>query len=224
MTQVMQAFSRAATKQGGSSVIDLHAAILRERPDLRGVQPEHPRQGERAHTLFIHDETFKAPQKSLSIADFNVEPETLRRFEGTGLPVPRVVYIGEDSVFYSMTRLPGVPLRSLLETLTPEEERVIASDITGFIIDMARAMPSRDGKFMAHGDLHAGNILVDPETKRLTGVIDFGLIAYFPKGMLMGCMCEPALNKLVTDEYQRRKSELPEIAPAPRLQNRSAAP
>ena len=213
---MMQAFSRAAVKPDASSAVNFHAAILRERPDLWGTMPVSPRQGETAHTLFLGDEAFKAPKRSLAIADFNVEPETLRRFERTGLPVPRVVYIGEDSVFYSMTRLPGVSLKSILETLTPEEEQIIARDITGFIIDMARAMPVRDGKFMAHGDLHAGNILVDPETKRLTGVIDFGLIAYFPKGMLMDCMREPALNKLVTDEYRRRKSELPDITFAPR--------
>ncbi len=72
-----------------------------------------------------------------------------------------------------MTRMKGVPVQSVVR-LTEDHVRCLVKDIVDFSIHLAQSLPVKGETFYMHGDLHGGNVLIDPETKRLTGVIDFG--------------------------------------------------
>lgn len=216
---IRQAFSRAAAKPEGSSGTDFLEAILEERPDLRGQMAYFPgerpdadghAQGGAAHTIFIGDEVFKAPKCAEWTPHCDAECKILQQMEGKGLPVPKLTYVGKKAFFFGMTRMPGVNLSSFEERqFTREEMHMLAGDIADFVIGMAQAFPLReDGKFMAHEDLHVGNILVNPQTKRLSGIIDFGSVNYnyypVPCPLLDG-----DLKRFFDIEYKRRKKQIP---------------
>ena len=85
---------------------------------------------------------------------------------------------------------------------------------------MALALPTRDGCYARHGDLHMGNILADPETKELTGIVDFGKIEYREKAHLAAGQQRgfdktiDGFYKIIELEYERRKDEIPDLRPA----------
>lgn len=158
-------------------------AILQERPELQGEMAYFPGQGRMAYTVIIGDEVFKSPASRFSETPAEAAA-SLRALEGAGLPVPRVTCVGKRYPFYAMTRLPGVILDSAVSALAPAQKEALAEDLTDFLFGMARAMRRMAAgrlEYGMHNDLHGGNILVDPATGRLTGVIDFGPVYYFPE-------------------------------------------
>ena len=215
---IRKAFKRAAIKPEGTSGVDFVEAILRERPDLRGQPVSFPTFGAVAHTVFIGNEVFKGPKEDWGIPGFDREYKVLQKLDGKGLPVPKVTCVGKEFIFFGMTRMPGVPLgKDFCDRLTGEEQRALARDIAGFMIDMALALPARNGEFALHKDLQYHNILIDPDTKRLSAIIDFGKADggdYAPKDSLPDhirpCMGEPFI-KMCREEFALRKSELPDI-------------
>lgn len=158
--------------------------ILDLRPDLANEMVYFPEQGGLAYTVFIGDEVFKAP---LSAPDFlfSQEAANIKRLQGRGLPIPQVTCTGRD--FYGMTRLPGVTLRSVEGKLSQAQREAVAGEIVDFIHGVAQAA-RRDSpqgtEYGMHGDLHGNNILVDPQTGRLTGVVDFGHFEFLLKERL----------------------------------------
>jgi hypothetical protein len=224
---VRLAFNRAAAQQEGSSGIDFLEAILRERPDLREETAYFPGhmytandnngtatghfQGNCSHVVFIGDEVFKGPTELLlkrGESFFDEEYKTLKRFEGKNLPVPRVTYVGKETVFFAMTRLPGVQLpEDFMSRFTSEEVHVLADDLAGFITDTAEAFPQNDsGAFMQHFDLQPKNILINPDTKRLTGIVDFSRVEYSSGAPGMRHFFEDTqLNRLIYSNKRFRK-------------------
>lgn len=219
---IRHAFSRAAAKPEGSGGIGFLEAILRERPDLRGKTAYFPAQGNRAHTVFIGNEVFKGPNGLLKSVFFDEEHQVLKQLEGKGLPVPKVTCVGKEAVFFGMTRLPGVELGAdFRDRLTVDEQCVLAKDLVNFLVGMACALPVQERLFAVHDDLHAGNILIDPETKRLSAVIDFGFVTYAPKDSLfeyvkagpVAVLAGDVFNQTLRDEYELRKAGLPDAHP-----------
>jgi aminoglycoside phosphotransferase (APT) family kinase protein len=207
--------------KGASDSNDLLAAILRERGDLQKkiekgeVKVNFPwRQGSRAYILFIGGEVFKGPRRRGDIFGLYKEARILKKLKGRGLPVPVITGMGRRSVFYSMTYLPGASLRSVLKNMTPEEKRLLAKDIADFTAGMASALPARGGRYARHADLHPDNILIDPATKRLAGILDFGEIKYHPKQAL-GENCtrhcpDSGLDELIRQEFALREARIPD--------------
>lgn len=212
---IRKAFTRAA-EPGELSGIDFLEAILRERPDLRGQKVSSPGQGGCGHIVSIGNEIFKGPQRirdQAGIDKFDRECRLLRQLEGKGLPVPRVTCVGREFLFFGMTPMPGVvPGENFCDRLTPDQQRALAKDVVGFIVDMALALPPQNGKFAVHNDLHYENILIDPVTKRLSAVIDFGLVAYRSKEEFPSCVRltkDAHFNKMCKEEFALRQAELP---------------
>ena len=102
---------------------------------------------------------------------------------------------------------------SVYQPLTPDQRRVIAADIADFIVGMAAALPMRDGCYARHADLHMGNILLDPRTKMLSGIVDFGEIEYRAKSYL-GLTSNHGFNKIIAMEYALREDRLPDTPAA----------
>ena len=177
---MMHAFTRSAAKPKGWSGNDFHEAVIAERPDLQGQTAYIAGRGAFGFAIFIGGEVFKMPLSRDTLAYFDREIETLRKLEGKGLPVPRVTCVGEKAHFFGMTRMPGVRLTLIAQKMTRDEKLALAEDIAGVIIGLAKAVPPVDGKYFYHDDLNSGNVLVDPQTKRLTAVIDFGSTGYRP--------------------------------------------
>ena len=219
---VMEVFSRAAKRQGDLDEHGFAEAILRERPDLRGQRPFAPGQGAYGHVIFLGGEVFKGPQSLRSktyaevISGIDEEIAVLQLLRGRGLPVPEITCVGRESVFFGMTRLPGQTLGGDFERMYSDaEKRLLAQDIIGFVVDMANAAPLRDGAFLSHDDLSCRNILVDPRTRRLSGVIDFGMVRYcttdmkdHKKGWIPRGGHEPAFMQMLDDEFALRSAEI----------------
>lgn len=218
IVEIGTAFVRALAKlAGGPSREDFLAAILSERPDLCKKTVFFPTQGAAAHTVFIENEVFKGPlMDNRAFRFFNKDCECLQMLMGKGLRVvPEITYIGQKANFYGMQRMPGMVLAGVILTLTPEEKQHLAKDIADFIVDVARVLPRKDGKYARHGDLHPGNILIDPHTKRLTGVIDFGYFQYFSKQNLGRFplrtkifYAQDNFDSMIEQEYENRKAGL----------------
>ncbi|MBU6475338.1 MAG: phosphotransferase [Alphaproteobacteria bacterium] len=210
----MEAFSRAAAKRDEPSGSDFLEAVLRERPDLKGQMAYFPEQGGCAHTVFIGDEVFKGPQGWLLCGSdhsyFDREHELLSQLEGHGLPVPKITCVGKEACFYGMTRMPGVMLSDVLALLGDAETRALAHDIVDCVVGIAEALPPKAGMFACHHDLHTNNIMVDPVTKKLTGIIDFGVFGYAPKEALKNFIYVP-FKSLVLAEYEVAKAKLPDF-------------
>ncbi len=216
-TNLMQAFKRAAAKPEGRMGSDFLEAVLRERPDLQGQRAYFPAQGECGHVVFIGDEVFKGPQdwmlfdyKDQPVGDFDKEHETLSQLQGCGLPVPRVTCVGRQAYFYGMTRMPGVTLTEAFKTMTDKEKRDAAFDIADFMIGMAKALPPQDGMYACQEDLHGNNVLIDPKTKRLAAVIDFGVVSYASREDLARCVSWSPLEFYVRAAYKSKKAALPD--------------
>ena len=186
----MHDFSSAAAEQDGSSKNDFLDAILRERPDLRHELAYFPGQGRRAHTVFIGDEVFKTPKEWYGF-NFDEEYATLQRLEGQGLPVPEVTCVGKEFVFYGMTRLPGNMLTwDALEEMGHKARMDLAKEIAAFCVKLSEAVSEADARnleamapkgyahdderYFMHADLAGRNVLYDPVTKKLSGIVDFG--------------------------------------------------
>lgn len=195
---LMQAFATAAAKPEGPKSDDLLEKIYAEQPRLRALPAYFPgrgpwsaddgtgkgveghRQGNCSYTIFIGDEVFKGPSHTGAVYSFSDEFELLQQLGGADLPIPRVTCVGQDTAFYGMTRLPGVQLsRDFMDTWAPDEINQLAKDMAAFIVGMAEALPEQaGGRKLIHDDLQAKNILIDPETRRLSGIIDFGICDY----------------------------------------------
>jgi len=217
---VREAFSRAAAKPEGISGIDFLEAILRERPDLRelverderegGLRPEFRDEGWCSHVIIIGNEVFKAPKNADFIRDFDKEPALLQEMKGKGLPVPEVTYIGKESVFFSMTKMPGDSLDTLIRKMSMHEMQRLAEDVVDFMIDMAKALKRPPGLFALQGDLKESNIFVDPVTKRLTGIIDFGMATDVPKNYFGPRNTEDGeFRYMINEILLKRRTELP---------------
>lgn len=223
---MMEAFSKAsgarAEELGGGLVSAIHA----ERPALKGLTETFTEAGKTSYTLIIGNEVFKGfrlnksarqaqseesfeKEKNKRFAAFMTEIETLRALEGSKLPVPKVTCVGENALFYGMTLEPGVVLGDVFKSFTPQQRSQLARDIAKFIMEMARALPAKDGNYAKHADLHHHNILVDPQTKRLTAVVDFGRILYLPANRLASTAVDDIeFNNMVAQEFERRKARL----------------
>lgn len=223
-----EAFSRAGTKPQGSSGIDFLDALLRERPDLQGETAYFPEQGQKAHTVIIGNEVFKGPRRADGECrdDFETECTFLRALEGSGLPVPKITTLGKDFLFLGMTKVPGIMMPSVFShELTAAEETLLARDLIDFVVRMAQALPPQDGKFALHDDLWNANIMIDPETKRLAGVVDFGKVAYKTANQWapMYDFEGSDFYDMMQREFERRKAELPGTQPPQRQAHPSSA-
>lgn len=216
---IRRAFNRASEKQDSGNSIDILEAILQERPDLKDTPAVFPSQGQKGHTVIIGDEVFKGPQRSSGECrdDFDTECRTLKDLEGKELSVavPRITTEGKDYLFFGMTRVPGETLNhDYQSTMTKEEQQQLAKDLINFVIEFAHAMPTKGNKFAMHGDLWHANIFINPETKRLSGVIDFGIVKYVTPGEWkpMYDFAGQPLQKMLQEEFDRRRSDLPGAA------------
>jgi aminoglycoside phosphotransferase (APT) family kinase protein len=114
----------------------------------------------------------------------------LRRLQGRlSLPVPNPTLKGQDAVtgelsWMGYALLPGEPLwDEELEVLGEADQRQVALQLAGFLHAL-------------HGDFGGGNILYDPATRRVTGVIDFGGVALGDPAVdiaALSCYGEPFL-------------------------------
>ncbi len=219
--QLMKVFSRAAGKPelSGGDFLD---AILRERPDLKGKTAYAPQQGAFAYTLVFENEVFKAPRRPWHIRnmkkyvrEFDREADVLQALEGKGLPVPRVTCRGRHAVFYGMTRIKGAPLESLYDKLSQDELQTLAGQVADFVVAMARKLPrSKDGLYAMQGDLKEANILINPKTKKLTGIVDFGLTCYVTKDDLTARWTRNLpFREMINAALAEKKSVLPDSPP-----------
>lgn len=214
-TGLMKAFSRAAERPELSDC-DFLEAILRERPDLKGKPAYFPAQGQFGFSIFIGNEVFKGPRANVA-RWFDNESDMLQLLQGRGLPVPEVTCVGKESYFYGMTRMPGVTLETELPHMTFGQKQALAEEVSDFMIKMARALPRHDGLYATQGDLREGNILVDPETKKLSAVIDFGLAEFVPKEMLRANhMRFATFRMLVEGLLEKKKAALRDSPPEAR--------
>jgi hypothetical protein len=181
---MMHAFKKAAARGHEQSAFSFLGAIENERPDVKSKLVALSSHHGLAQVAMTEDEVFKGPAERISIDAFEEEIERQQTLAKAGLPVPSVTFIGKDTVFFGMKRMPGVELASVFDTLTDQEKRNIAKQVATFVVDMALALPQKDGQYARHEDLHMGNILIDPATKKLTAVIDFGQVSYRSKLML----------------------------------------
>jgi aminoglycoside phosphotransferase len=214
----MNSFAKAAVVMDGASGVDLVEAILRERPDLQGQPVTFPEQGLNANTVFIGNEVFKGPPNKWARDGFDKERRILKQMEGKGLPVPKVTYEGKDFLFFGISHTPGVVLgENFAPRLSLEEQRNLAKEVIDFVIRMAKAFPGKNGEFLMNDDLHYNNIMIDPATKKLTGIIDFGKVAYRDKNTwaphenLHGYFAD-----MLRKEFNARKAELPDVPVPPR--------
>lgn len=212
---ITAAFNREGEKSEGSSKIDFLEAIRRERPDLREKEPSFPPgQGQKAYTVIFGNEVFKGPKHPYGeyLDDFNTECKYLKLLEGSGLPVPRITTIGKDFLIVGMDLMPGDVMPSVHSSkLTMDEQRTLVKELIDFVIKMAHHLPLQGEKFAMHDDLWNANILIDSESKRLTGVIDFGKVAYkrADEWEPMYDFDGSAFYDMLQKEFNHRKGELP---------------
>jgi len=218
---MMEAFARAAEKREGSS--DFVEAILRERPELQGQKIEYPVQGNNSHVVFIGDRVFKGPRgtniygqrlskEELGAAIDNIDEEAgiLKQLKGKKLPIPEFISVGKESVFFEMTKMPGDVLDKNFEKhWSPEEQRSLARDLINFVINLANAVPQKNGAFLVQDDFGYRNILLRPGAKEFAGIVDFGFATYRTEdewiiyGGHSNNFC-----KMLEAEFDRRKSEI----------------
>lgn len=217
-----EAFNKAGAKAEGTGKTDFLQAVLQERPDLRDKPAFFPTQGQKGHVVIIGDEVFKGPNRPTgeSMDDYNTELATLQALAGSGITaaIPQITTEGKDFVLFGMSRVPGETMGYDYRTkLTTDEQKQLAKDLINFVVEMAHALPEKDGKFAMHADLYYNNIMIDPETKRLSGVIDFGIVKYTTAaGWKPMFDFEGApFYDMLRDEFDRRKSELPGADAAP---------
>lgn len=239
-TRAMHAFAGASAKHSRLSGYAFLAAILRERKDIDldktpayfpgcNDDPERPirdvplveghMQGANSLVIFIGDEVFKTPRHADYMDGFDDERKVLQQLAGAGLPIPKVTHVGQGFVFYGMTRTPGDVLGyKFAPHFTLEEQRDLAKQVVDVVIRIAQATMKENGQFLMHNDLHPENIMIDPATKKLTGIIDFGQMAWCNKNTWA-----PHENTYgyfadqLRREFYVRKSELPNpSAPAPK--------
>lgn len=213
---VMEAFNKAGKKAEGMGQNAFLAAVLLERPDLLGKPEKFPTQGQKGNVVIIGDEVFKGPNRTSgeSMDDYNTELATLKALEGSDITaaVPRITAEGKDFIFFGMTRVPGETMGyDYGSKLSKDEQRQLAKDLINFVVELAHALPQKNGKFAVHDDLYYNNIMIDPETKRLSGVIDFGIVKYKTAGEW-----EPMFDfkgtpffHMLREEFDSRKHELP---------------
>lgn len=162
--------------------------ILEERPDLKGKNFHFPPQGTLSYTVIIEDEFFKKPTNHHNFLApiFNKDAKNILKFKDADFDaLPKIKYISRDKSFYSTTRTAGVMLKDLLPQLTEKEEERLAEDIAKAIIVIAHNMPTNNrNHHIRHGDIKPENILIDPKSKRFTGLIDYGRMIYRPKDKL----------------------------------------
>ena len=240
-TGLMKAFVRSGAKSAGTSSNDLLEAILCERQDLREKMKRGelmafvPAYGNTAHTVIIGDknrnnaEIFKAPRIEDSVFySFYEEADWFEKLRKAGQPVPEVTCRGKQSLFFGMKYVPGVPLVSVLDEMTKKELETLSTDIVNFIIGMANCEP-KNNLVPHHKDLQETNILVDPVSKKLMVVLDFGLVKgergveYVPKlalgqtglakGRVLPASPDKSLMQMIREEYALRKDEVSETTP-----------
>jgi len=168
----MKAYSRyAAEKKKDVNFID---AILSEQPHLKHKKVVVPRQGGLSHTLFIGNEVYKGPSYFAEIDAIDEEISVLKKLSGKGLPVPEVTCQGRDAIYFGMTRIKGIPLHQCKLEISAKQRAQLAEEVVDAMIGIAEALPRENGKYTVHNDLNDTNILLDPKTFRLAGIIDFG--------------------------------------------------
>ncbi len=160
-----------------------HKDVMHEVDGLEGKEVIIPNQGMMSNVIIIGDYVFKGPTNAGTVVYYDQDFQVLQHIAGKGLPSPEVTHIGEKSMFFGMKRIKGVPLYSL-PALKPEEEQDLAKSIADFVVRLARAVPPRNGQYLQNPDINGGNILINPETKRLEGIIDFGDAYYGPLSKL----------------------------------------
>ncbi len=224
-------FNSSAAKPEGSGNRFLEA-ILEERPDLKDRTAYFPEQGSFGYTVFIGDEVFKGPRHSMYIDDigkyvreFEHEADVLQELEGKDLPVPRVTCRGKNTVFYGMTRLPGVGFDGVQYSMTEEQLKNLAEEVADFMMDMAKKLPRGNGLYAMQGDLREPNILVDPDTKKLSGIIDFGMACNVTKDDLVPRWIKNyTFKELVRKALDKKKAALPDSPAGAKSQYRPSDP
>ncbi len=203
-------FGRAAQAPIGSGNKFLEA-VMHERPDLKGQTAYFPEQGCFGYTVFIGNEVFKGPRSAGLAKSFDHEPDALQELEGKGLPVPQVTCRGKQAFFYGMTRLEGVTFESVQKKMSEAELQGLAEEVTDFMIDMAQKLPRKNGLYAMQGDLREPNILVDPVSKKLTGIIDFGMACNVTKDALKPrFVTDEHFRALLNTALDRKKAALPD--------------
>jgi hypothetical protein len=239
-------FEAVATRQEGSSGNDFVDTILNERRKLRGHMAYLPYDGVMSHTARIDGVYYKGAREGRTTdADIDFERRFIEHMGARGVPyLPRVVYVGQQAVFFGTEPVPGVAFEGTVlvtDTRGPfvegyhalvesAEIKNIARGLAGFVVSMARAFTheeatkefglkpklpdleqveqamqkadvrtalgaqlpacqrlvneyieafSQKKPIVMHTDLNLGNCFVDPETKTLSGVLDFGMVKYY---------------------------------------------
>ena len=175
---------------------ELVRAVLEEFPHLSGSVIDVPSQGKQGKTVFIGNEVFKAPSPE-HLSSFEREVCVLVYMQDrTSAPIPSITCVGRETNFFGMQRMSGVKLTSeLAASLEPNETLHLASDLAQFMLDMNRGFSPDDAisfgfptidhyalrtdrqvVAVCHSDLNSNNLLFDLDTRRLSGIIDFGLV------------------------------------------------
>lgn len=155
--------------------------LIKERPDLKGKEVTLPKQGMMAITVIIGREVFKKPKyPNIPILRHKYNDVSfLNTLKDKGLEfVPKLTYTNSNTGIFGMTKMPGEPLTNYIHKLTQKEKHLLADDIATSIIRTTKKLDKKGKAHARHADLHPGNILIDPESKRLTAIIDFGHIEY----------------------------------------------
>jgi len=231
-----QRFEEVATRPEGSSGNDFVDTILNERRKLRGRTAYLPCDGHSSHVARIVGLFYKGAKKGRTTdADTDRERRIVQHMQCRVPYIPVVVDVGEESVFFAVTTVPGVPFEGVVfdkdrhALLEPAEMKNIAKELAGFVASMARAFTDEEATqvfglkperpdldkvrqaindpavkaalgarlpacerlvqeyidafsqkepIVIHADLHMRNCFIDPETKMLSGVIDFGTVKY----------------------------------------------
>ena len=221
----MEAFNKAGEKVESENRNGFYDAIILERPELEGKPAYFPEQGYCAYTIIIGDEVFKAPKKIISERNHEDEilreVEVLKGLEGSGLPVPKLTHVGKNACFFGMERMKGVKIpEDFIETFTKEQLISLAKDISSFTLDMILAFSDKEkftphDKVMVHFDLNLGNLLIDPDTNRLCGILDFGSsreVSFVHSCPSVSCvesnLSYKAFNNLLKLWYEKGKSKI----------------
>lgn len=105
-------------------------------------------------------------QLANDLADFLIELQKTPPFKTAPRPGPHNFFRGASPKIYEQEAL------SEIQKLRPTLQKYALE-----IWELATTSPQKQNDVWLHGDLAVGNILINPKTKRLCGIIDFGGMA-----------------------------------------------
>lgn len=128
MNPLSQEF-RKASESHDPEILNFIGDVLAERPELSENSFYLPANGNTAYTLITEKEVFKCAKDWDGNKDIKREYDLMLRLSRQGLPVPEVTYIGKESPFIGMARMPGVPVKNLLPGMTAAEKKSFGAEL-----------------------------------------------------------------------------------------------